>query len=197
MAVIQAQFKKTRDTRQAVLSAAAKNFRERGYAAVSLREIAKTAGLTTGSLYYHFQSKEDVVREVLDQSHIHVRLSVEAALSELSADADGRDLIRCAMKTHMVCLLGDDSLTAANTRIFSQVPSHVRAATIPSRHDYEALWCKLLQDAKDSGFLKPDLEIAFIMPLMFGALNWTLEWSDTDDASVDAIVDQVLIMMED
>src|SRR5438067_25320 len=52
-------------TRAAVLDAAARLFREQGYAAPSLREIALAAGIQAGSLYYHFDSKEHIVAEVL------------------------------------------------------------------------------------------------------------------------------------
>lgn len=196
VAVPKPKFKQTRDTREAVLSAAAKNFREKGYAAVTLREIAKTAGLTTGSLYYHFKSKEDVVREVLDQGHIFIRLAVEKALADPRVGTDDRSRIRCAIKTHMACLFGDDSLSAANIRIFSQVPAQVKYPTLASRHAYEALWRSLFQDAKASGFLDPNLDIEVMIPLMLGAVNWTLEWSGSDDVSVDAIVDHVVTMLE-
>ena len=56
---------KSEVTRQAILHAAAGLFRERGYAAVSLRDIAEVVGMKTGSLYYHFSSKEGLVEEIL------------------------------------------------------------------------------------------------------------------------------------
>ncbi|MFC9587884.1 ScbR family autoregulator-binding transcription factor [Streptomyces yangpuensis] len=52
-------------TRQAILSAAAKIFEERGYQAATISEILTTAGVTKGALYFHFQSKEDLAQGVL------------------------------------------------------------------------------------------------------------------------------------
>src|SRR5271154_5122899 len=54
---------KAQITRRLILEAAAALFREKGYAEVSLREIAQAAGMKTGSLYYHFESKESLVEE--------------------------------------------------------------------------------------------------------------------------------------
>ncbi|CAL9674847.1 A-factor receptor protein (plasmid) [Streptomyces sp. enrichment culture] len=52
-------------TRRTILLAAAKVFEERGYQAATITEILRTAGVTKGALYFHFQSKEDVAQGVL------------------------------------------------------------------------------------------------------------------------------------
>jgi AcrR family transcriptional regulator len=52
-------------TRRTILLAAAKVFEERGYQATTITEILKTAGVTKGALYFHFQSKDDVAQGVL------------------------------------------------------------------------------------------------------------------------------------
>ena len=52
-------------TRRHVLDVAARQFREQGVAAVGLAGIMSEAGLTNGAFYGHFESKEDLVRQVL------------------------------------------------------------------------------------------------------------------------------------
>src|SRR4051812_21563537 len=51
--------------RAELLAAAAQVFAERGYAATTIREAADAAGILGGSLYYHFDSKESMVDEIL------------------------------------------------------------------------------------------------------------------------------------
>jgi AcrR family transcriptional regulator len=51
------------DTRQRIRDVALELFAEQGYDKTSLREIAERLGVTKAALYYHFQSKEDIVRE--------------------------------------------------------------------------------------------------------------------------------------
>ncbi|MDC0711112.1 TetR/AcrR family transcriptional regulator [Stigmatella sp. ncwal1] len=50
--------------REALIEAAGRLFRERGFGGVSLAEISKAAGLTHGAFYGHFASKEDLAAEV-------------------------------------------------------------------------------------------------------------------------------------
>src|SRR5689334_8904863 len=50
------------DTRSRVQKVALELFAEHGYQQTSLREIAERLGVTKAALYYHFKSKEDIVR---------------------------------------------------------------------------------------------------------------------------------------
>ena len=49
------------DTRQRILDVALDLFTEQGYDGTSLREIAEQLGVTKAALYYHFESKEDIL----------------------------------------------------------------------------------------------------------------------------------------
>jgi AcrR family transcriptional regulator len=52
-------------TRQRILATASHLFVERGYASTSIRDISDRLGMTKGSLYYHFSSKEDLLVALL------------------------------------------------------------------------------------------------------------------------------------
>ncbi|MGX4802559.1 TetR/AcrR family transcriptional regulator [Bradyrhizobium guangdongense] len=56
------------DTRRHILDVASNQFRESGIAAVGLAGIMSEAGLTNGAFYTHFASKEELVREVLNDA---------------------------------------------------------------------------------------------------------------------------------
>src|SRR5713101_3841171 len=53
------------ENRRAIVAAATQLFRERGVEAVGLSELMKHAGFTQGGFYNHFESKADLVAEVL------------------------------------------------------------------------------------------------------------------------------------
>lgn len=62
------------DTKSLVRATALRLFRERGYAATTMRAIAQEAGVSTGNAYYHFESKDHLVQELyLDVNRDHVR----------------------------------------------------------------------------------------------------------------------------
>lgn len=67
-----------------MLAQAAELFAERGYAHVSLQEIAESAGVTKGSLFWHFENKREIYEEC-------VRSMVEAAFDHNDARIDATD----------------------------------------------------------------------------------------------------------
>ena len=62
-------------TRQRIVEVASRQFREHGVAAVGIAGIMSDAGLTNGAFYAHFDSKEDLVREVLSHAGFRNKLS--------------------------------------------------------------------------------------------------------------------------
>jgi AcrR family transcriptional regulator len=56
----------SRDTRSEILAVASELFGEQGYDATSLREIAERLGITKAALYYHFPSKDELLRVLLE-----------------------------------------------------------------------------------------------------------------------------------
>jgi AcrR family transcriptional regulator len=54
------------ETREALIAAARELFGQRGFAAVGTEEIARSARMTRGALYHHFESKEDLFRAVYE-----------------------------------------------------------------------------------------------------------------------------------
>ena len=57
---------KTRDTRLRIVEAARDLFWEKGYAATGLAELLQRAGANSGSFYHFFESKDAVLRTVLE-----------------------------------------------------------------------------------------------------------------------------------
>ena len=53
-----------RDTRAEILAVASELFTTQGFETTSLREIAVRLGITKAALYYHFASKDDILRAI-------------------------------------------------------------------------------------------------------------------------------------
>ncbi|MBO9524338.1 MAG: TetR/AcrR family transcriptional regulator [Nocardioidaceae bacterium] len=77
-------------TRDRILDAALALFAEKGYEATSMREIAEQLGITKPALYYHFDSKEDIVRALLAD----IETQVDALVAWTKAQPPGPDLRR-------------------------------------------------------------------------------------------------------
>ncbi|WP_421740480.1 TetR/AcrR family transcriptional regulator [Cellulomonas sp.] len=88
------------DTKALVRSTALRLFRERGYAATTMRAIAQEAGVATGNAYYHFASKDHLVQE------LYLDVNREQTVAARAVLARGGDL---ATRLRGVLLAGVDA----------------------------------------------------------------------------------------
>jgi len=86
-------------TRERLLTAAMRCFAANGYAGTSIRDIASTAGVATGLLYAHFDSKDTLLLSVFAQSMQQVQATFAAALSPAPGDEPVATLVRAAVRT--------------------------------------------------------------------------------------------------
>lgn len=70
---------KSQVTTACILAAAERLFVQRNYAAVSMRDIAQAAGVTTGALYHHFPGKEKLYLEMIKADLARKRQAMAAA----------------------------------------------------------------------------------------------------------------------
>ncbi len=165
-------------SRQMILETAARLFRHEGYSATSLRAIAAACDMKAGSLYYHFESRDQIVSEVLDIGVQRVFDAVKAALQALTADAALATILHCAIEAHLRALLHSHDFTSANIRILGQVPAHVRESHRSLRRAYENYWLELLSPLQRSGQIRSGADLQRTVYFLFGAMNWATEWYD-------------------
>src|SRR6516225_9335501 len=65
-----------------LLDAAARLFSERGFHATSMRDLARAVGMLSGSIYYHFESKEEMLLAVYEEGVRRVAAAVEQAVAD-------------------------------------------------------------------------------------------------------------------
>ncbi|WP_229789350.1 TetR/AcrR family transcriptional regulator [Pilimelia terevasa] len=74
-------------TRQLILDTALRMFRERGYAATTMRAVAREAGVAVGNAYYYFPSKEHLVQHFYADLQERLRAAAAPALAAETAFA--------------------------------------------------------------------------------------------------------------
>jgi AcrR family transcriptional regulator len=164
------------EMRQKVLDAAARLFRERGYAGTTMRDVAHRCGIRAASLYYHFHSKDDILAEVFDYGVRRVAAAVRAAVEALPATASSYDKIRAAVRAHLESFFVYGDYTASNVRVFRQAPREVQRRNRGLRDRYEAYWKRLLEEARRRGDLRRGVDLSIARLFLFGGMNHTLEW---------------------
>jgi TetR/AcrR family transcriptional regulator, cholesterol catabolism regulator len=178
-------------TRQRILDAAAACFSDSGYSGVTLRDIADRANIKAGSLYYHFDSKENLVEEVLHAGVFNPFQSTRRAVEALGQKADPVEKLRAAMAAHLQSILSESRYASANLRIFGQMPKEIRERHLEQQREYGRFWATLFRKAVASGQLRKDLDLSAVRMLVLGALNWSVEWFNRKGRTPAEIADHI------
>lgn len=190
------QLTKSERTRQRILDAAAIAFRERGFAATRLSDIAERAELQPPSLYYHFASKEELIEEVLALGVQQTWEHVKRRVAEVEpGDHLGR--LRAAIEAHVEMVLATGNYSAANLRLYGQMPPEIRQRLQRLQRRVGRYWAELLKDAADAGAIRSDLDLSATRMLILGALNWTAEWYRPGELSPRELAAQATALLLD
>lgn len=172
------------ETRARILDQSAKLFKERGFAAVSLRAIADAADMKAGSVYYHFKSKEDIVLEVLDTGIEKVHRAVEDTFRNSKSSDTPAEIVKACIATHLETLHTHSDYTSANVRIYGQVPEEIREKALRVRRRYEKLWDSILESCYSLGGFGSNVDLKLFRLMLIGTLNATLEWFDPEKGDI-------------
>ena len=185
---------KSARTRQRILDAAARVFREQGYAGARLADIAAAAGTKAGSLYYHFESREALVEEVLDEGLDRAFGETRRRVEALPAGTPSIDRLATAIRAHVETVLEHDNYASASIRMLGHVPEPVRSRHMKRQAEYGAYWRSLLEDAAAAGQLRDGLDLSAARMLLLGMLNWSPEWYRGGRLSPEEIAEQAAEM---
>ncbi len=161
------------DRRSELLATAADIFRDKGYHATSMSDIAGAMGIRKASLYHHIISKDALLHELSVTSMRHI---IEALESVDEPDAEER--LCCIIVRHLEAMLGDRSYHAtALVELRSLAPSQ-RAEVVQLRKRYEDLIDAALLEVRNARDRWPGVDIRLVRMALLGMLNWTVFWFD-------------------
>lgn len=172
--------------RQALLLAAARLFRQQGFAGTSTRDVASLAGMQPGSPFYHFPSKQALLEAVMHEGMERALASQTRALVECGA-FEGQAALSCGdtaraclgvlVRHHFAVLFGAESdFIPVMLYEWRSLDDAQRARIVELKRRYEAAWVPVLEALSARGELRAPVPLARL--LMFGALNWSVQWFD-------------------
>jgi AcrR family transcriptional regulator len=179
-------------TRERVLQSAARVLSERGYAAATLNEIARGADTKAGSLYYYFDSRESLIREVMTRGINETLAHVQAALDGLPPGASSKERLSAVIKAHVEHVLSGSDIARASIRILGQAPDDVQGPAIALHRSYGRTLASLISAAAHDGYLSSDIDERLLRLLLVGAANWATMWFDPAGPSTAADVGETL-----
>lgn len=163
-------------TRQRILDTAAQEFRKRGYAGTKVNDIAFAANMRAASIYYYFESKDQIFEEVLEIGLKLVFDAVRKAVDAVPPTSGHRARLQAAVEAHLRSLHEHGDYSSANIRNFGQTPDEIQTRQLELRNAYGEYWRELLVSAQDAGAVRGGANLSLLRMFLFGAMNWTLEW---------------------
>lgn len=142
-------------TREQILRGAAEVFDRYGYGATTVSDVIAQAGVTKGALYFHFGSKEDLARAVIEQQHA---LSILPARRRIDEHAPGLESV-IRLSQHLAGRLVDDVIVRAGIRLTLEHGTFGGSVSSPYR-DWVAVTERLLRRAIDEGDLRDSVKPA-------------------------------------
>lgn len=164
--------------RRAIEDVASALFRERGYAATSVRDIARALDIQGASLYSHVTSKADVLWTIVDRASTRFEAAAESA-SQLPPSAGAPDRIRAFIRAHVLVATADPELTSVFVHEWRHLEGERRSAILARRDRYEARLRYLIAEGMSAGELLPT-DPAIAASFVLGALNSLATWYRPD-----------------
>ena len=179
---------KSARTRVRILDAAAKVLSRKGYGGMRLSDVAQVADLQAPAIYYYFDSREDLIEEVMWVGIADMREHLTRVLDALPPGTPAMDRILVAAEAHLRHELEISDYATASIRNAGQVPDKIRKRQLAEEARYGEIWRDLMSSAAAEGTLRADLDPYIAQMLVLGSLNWTAEWWSPKRGKVDLVV---------
>jgi AcrR family transcriptional regulator len=158
---------------QEIITVAARLFKEKGYRATTLEDIAAAVGMLKGSLYYYIRSKEELL-------YLVVRDPIRQAYNKLeeivTSEAPVKVKIAQAIVNHMTVFHQHYPHIAVYLHDYHHLMQQLEKNTIETPRHYHQLWATLLEQGVATGEVRSDLDIKVTGYAILGMCNWIYRW---------------------
>jgi AcrR family transcriptional regulator len=165
-----------KNRKQIIYREAARLFREKGYNAASMRELAERVQLKASSLYNHIGSKEEILVKIcFDNAHRFIQ-----GMEKVEAmNSDSREKIKELLRLHIRTALEDTTSVTVFNDEWKHLSAPLLSEFILLRKDYENRFRKIIQKGVDSGELKK-LNTEILLYSLLNSVHWLHHWFKKD-----------------
>src|SRR5271166_78157 len=178
-----------------VVQLAGELFAQKGYRATTVREIADAAGILSGSLYHHFDSKESIGDEILAGFMNEILADYRAAVA---SGGDPRSVLEQIVRGTSKTLARNRAALAMLQNDWSYFASQPRFGYLRSAlREIERTWTSQLERGVADGVFRADLDPALTYRLLRDVLWIPAAWRQSGGYRTDQVVDAFLALLFD
>jgi TetR/AcrR family transcriptional regulator, cholesterol catabolism regulator len=178
--------------KEQVIRSAAELFREKGYAASSMRDLAQKLGIEAASLYSHIKSKEEILQHLCFDMAAEFRKSLAEVEKK---DVSASEKLKLGIIGHIQVMAKD--LTAS--AVFMNEHRHLSQPYLRDflllRINYINRFKSIIEEGARQGEFKDSIDKKLAVMTLFSSLNWMPMWYDPSSKIVPQDLGQQLADM--
>ena len=177
--------------RKELVAIAARLFCNQGYESTTVRMLADAMGIKSGSLFHHFNDKQEILYAVIESGMLH---AMEIARHTLLTAKTPRERLYVLARAHLSTLLEDRDAHVVAIYEWRSLTQDSRDLLVKLRDAYETSWREVMNECHEAGLIKGDQSLQRHMAL--GALNWTVQWYKPEgELSPDELAEELVAMV--
>jgi AcrR family transcriptional regulator len=164
----------TIDPRQEILRTAARLFQQQGYDGTSMNDVAAALKLSKGGLYHHFQSKDEILFNLMDHA---MDITQERVINAVRGIADPEARLRALIRLHISVVLSirDREITVM-LHENHPLPPPLRKRINTRKKDYVHFVEKLIAEVQSVRGSKSNVNPRAGAFALLGMINWIYQW---------------------
>ena len=164
--------------RQEIVRLAGELFSERGYTATTVRDIADSAGILSGSLYWHFAAKEDIVFEILTDFVEYLLRRYREVIAQAATPLDAlRDVLTVAVEAIGPYRAAANIWQSEKVLLYEQE----RFAFVPAAAaEVRKIWSEVLRRCVADGSVRADIDVELTFRFLRDGVWAIARWYGTD-----------------
>jgi len=164
----------TADPRQEILRTSARLFQQQGYDGTSMNDVASALKLSKGGLYHHFQSKDEILFELMNHA---MDITEQRVIGPVKAIPDPQDRLRMLIRRHIAVVLSErDREITVMLHENHPLPPSLRKRINARKKDYVHFVENLIAEVQRGRATKPTITSRAAAFALLGMINWIYQW---------------------
>lgn len=180
-----------------IMEAATGLFAEKGFHATSTRKIAAAAGVSEGTLFHYFGTKNVLLQAILDSFYGQLNESAQEGMREIMGT---RERLLFLARNHLRALMDQQALMLRLIQVYLSVDAnYYRDYKNSPLHElnyrYTRIFDGVIKEGMERGYIRADLDLPAIRDLFFGGLEYgmrTLMGRNSSRKKIDAHVEAIV-----
>jgi AcrR family transcriptional regulator len=176
--------------RDAILAAAERVFARSGFSGTRMADVAKAAGLATGTLYNYFANRDELLSSLIGRRTEEMIASVKAAAAAGGAPRELLVALVRAIFHHFQTHRALFAVLPAAAGISGRHMAAIARQCMASQRSYQAVIAEAIERAAAAGLLRGDVPVSLLVGVLSGGAHGVMRTWMTQETEEPPLVDQ-------